>query len=98
MAALGYDAEVGLLWQGLPPTGEAVGRWLAVRPGVAGRVRALLAEAQEETRRIVGERREAVMAVAEALLERRTLVGEEVRGVLGGRCGYGPEPTAVLDA
>lgn len=83
VAALGYDEEAGLVWQGIPPAGEGLARWLAMRPAVAMRVRAMLEGAQDEARRIVGERREAVIAVAEVLLERRMLAGNEVRTVLG---------------
>lgn len=84
--SLGFDAEKGLRWQGLPPAGEAAARWLAVRPVLAQRVDVMLAAAMEEARHVVFEGRHGLAVLAEALVKRETLSGDKVREVLASCC------------
>jgi cell division protease FtsH len=48
-------------------------------------VKRIVDEAYEDTRRIVGENRETLEAVAKALLKYETLDGEEVRAIIAGK-------------
>ena len=63
-------------------TPDECGRFISVRPDVASRVEARLAAAYAETLAMLTARRPVVEALAEVLLERQVLSGDDVRAVL----------------
>ena len=83
VAALGLDDEAGLLWTGLPDA-AALPQLLGSDPGLARRVREMLGEAYATARDIVGRRRTAVEALADALIARRALDGSEAALIVAG--------------
>ena len=70
-----------LSWYG-EMTAEECGRFIALRPDVAVRVEARLAAAYADVLAIVRERRHAIEALADVLLKREVLTGDQVRAVL----------------
>ena len=74
--ALGLGT-IGPVWMGLP-TSESVGPMLALRPALAARVQAYLEAVHAEAAAMIRDRVAAVSAVADALVEARSLTGAEV--------------------
>ncbi|MGD0109405.1 MAG: hypothetical protein ABSC06_36040 [Rhodopila sp.] len=70
-----------LAWFG-DMTPDECGRFISMRPDVALRVEARLVAAYAETLAMLSARRPAVEALADALLERQVLSGDDVRAVL----------------
>ena len=71
-----------LVWLGAPDADETAAI-LRCHPAISAGVTAQLDAAYEEARRMVTEHRHAVQAVADALLARETLSGDEVRQIVG---------------
>ncbi len=78
--ALGLGS-FGPLWQGLP-TPDTVGTLLAIRPALAKRVQANLEAVYAEAVDLIRSNREAVSAVAEALIAMRSLTGAEIEALV----------------
>lgn len=79
--SLGLDPDHGLLWRGEPDDRTAP-TMLECDPRLAGRIRLRLAGAHEQASVLVRRRFAAVSALAEALVERRTLSGQEARDIV----------------
>ena len=88
--SMGLDREDGLLWRGEPDERTAPGM-LESDPRLATRIRLKLSEAHEQASKLVRCRREAVSALADALVGCRTLSGDEARDIVrrhsGSKCG-----------
>ena len=78
--ALGLGS-FGPMWQGLP-TPDTVGTLLALRPVLAARVQAYLESAYAEAVGLVQTFRDAICAVADALVEMRSLTGSEIEALV----------------
>ena len=89
--SLGLDPDDGLLWRGEPDDRTAPAM-LECDPRLAARIRVRLAGAHEQASELVRRRLGAVSALADALVERRTLSGEEARDLV--RRHPGPERSA----
>ena len=74
--ALGLGS-IGPVWLGMP-TSDSVGPLLALRPALAARVQAHLEAVHTEAAAMIRERMAAVSAVADALVEARSLTGAEI--------------------
>lgn len=84
--SMGLDPDDGLLWRGEPD--EMTTRtMLECDPGLAARIRLKLSGAHEQAADLMRRRRAAVSALADALVERRTLNAFEIEGVVR----YNPE-------
>ena len=73
----------GPMWQGLP-TPDTVGMLLALRPALAARVQAYLELAYAEAVGLARNFRDAISAVADALVEMRSLTGMEIEALVAG--------------
>jgi cell division protease FtsH len=90
---LGYSDDLGTVMYGDNQEevflGMSMGRQQNVSEATAQKidaeVRRLVSEGYEEARRILTERRAALEAVAQALLEYETLTGDEIKGLMEGR-------------
>ena len=89
--SLGLDPDDGLLWRGEPDDRTAPAM-LECDPRLAARIRLRLSGAHEQASELVRRRLGAVSALADALVERRTLSGEEARDLV--RRHPGPERPA----
>ena len=78
---MGLDDDGGLMWRGVPEIHD-VPKALSTNPALADRVRSRLDDAYAAARKIVRERRDAVEAVAAALVARRVLDGLEAEGIV----------------
>ena len=89
----GYSDELGtVLYENNQEEvflGMSMGRQQTVSEATAQKidaeVRRIVGQAYEEARRILSEKRDALEAVARALLEFETLTGEEIKGLMAGR-------------
>ena len=86
--SMGLDRDDGLLWRGEPDDRMAPAM-LECDPRLAARIRLKLSGAHEQASDLVRRRRAAVAAVADALVEFRTLSGDEARNIV--RRYPGPE-------
>ncbi len=80
--SMGLDSDHGLLWRGEPDDRTAP-TVLECDPRLAARIRDRLAGAHEQASELMRRRRAAVSALADALVECRTLSGEEARVIVG---------------
>jgi ATP-dependent Zn protease len=80
-----------LVWHG-HLTSDDVGRLISLRPDVAMRAQARLTAAYAQTLAMIRERRRAVEALADELLAREVLSGDEVRAVLASVAPETPPP------
>ena len=74
----------GPMWQGLP-TPDTVGTLLAIRPALAVRIQAYLEAAYSEAVGLVRSYQDAVVAVADTLVEMRSLTGSEIEALVTAR-------------
>ena len=82
VSAYGFDeAGTGLVWAGDPSTAD-VPAMLAANPVLSERVRDALAQAYSAALAFIDESQDAVQALAEALVEKRSLDGREASLVL----------------
>ncbi|WP_431858745.1 AAA family ATPase [Azospirillum sp.] len=75
------EEEHGLLWLGLP-TPDTVGSMLAFRPELADRVSKMLTDAYTEAKTLVGRHQHVVERIADALIGRETISGDEIEAML----------------
>ncbi|NUB04666.1 AAA family ATPase [Azospirillum sp. Vi22] len=82
LCSFGLDkGEHGLLWLGLPSP-DTIGSMLAFRPDLADRVSKILTDAYTEAKALVGRHRHVVERIADALIDRETIGGDEVEAML----------------
>ena len=79
--SLGLDAATGMVWSGLP-TQTTLPSILAADPTLSTGVRIALDEAYGEALGLIRRRRVAVEAVADALMAKRALDGDEVAAIV----------------
>lgn len=89
--ALGLGA-FGPMWLG-SPTPDTVGTYLTLRPTLAAKVQAYLEAVHVEAVELIRDRRGAVSAVADALVEMRSLTGEEIEALVA---AHGPRPAGAM--
>ena len=82
----------GPMWQGLP-TPETVGTLLALRPALAARVQVYLETVHAEAVALVRNHRDAVSAVADALVALRSLTGPEIEALV---TAHGPDTSGAV--
>ena len=80
----------GPMWQGMP-TPETVGTLLALRPALAARIQAYLESVYAEAIGLVRNSRDAISAVADALVEMRSLTGSEIEALVAAHRPDGTE-------
>lgn len=79
--SMGLDSDDGLLWRG-EPDDHTVPTMLECDPRLAARIRLKLSGAHEQASELVRRRCGAVSALADALVEHRTLSGDEARDIV----------------
>jgi cell division protease FtsH len=89
----GMDDELGMvrLTEADPRTGEPIGLGEATRRRIDERVKLRIDEAYRQALSCLAEARDRLEALAEGLLDRETLSGEEVRDIVLARTATGPE-------
>lgn len=86
--ALGLDPASGLLWAGQPED-RLIPTLLAADPALAARTKARLAAAYLEALALIAARRGAVIALADALVKRGALDGDEIAQILSEHASAG---------
>ncbi len=77
----GLDNEAGLVWRGAPST-TSFSAMLNETPELMTRVRSMLSAAYRETSTLLRSRRRVIHIIAEALIDRSALDGDEVRAIV----------------
>ena len=78
--ALGLDGSGSLVWSGLP-TAASLPAMLAADPAMKVRVKTILDAAYGDALHLVRRERAAIVAVADVLIVKRALTGEEVAAI-----------------
>ncbi|MBY6266625.1 AAA family ATPase (plasmid) [Azospirillum sp. 412522] len=82
LCSFGLDeGEHGLLWLGLPSP-DTIGSMLALKPDLADRVSKMLTDAYAEAKTLVEQHRHEVEDIANALIDRETIGGDEIEAML----------------
>lgn len=84
---LGSDGADPPIWKGLPPV-ERVPQLLVMDQAMAGKVSLLLIDGYMEALRLLREHETVLQEVASALLDRESLTGSEVEGLIGSRSAF----------
>jgi ATP-dependent Zn protease len=80
--SLGFNDDEGLVWSGLPNPSD-LERRLVTDLTLAARVRSVLSDAYGDACALIQRRRQAVEALAEALLAERALSGDAAAAIVG---------------
>ena len=87
VASHGVTQKVGIGGGGRPGKGDDREKDLLLDSGLGSRIEDKLAELMDRTTALLGQNRQAVLAVAHALETHKTVTGDDIRAIIEGRPG-----------
>lgn len=97
LCSFGLDeGEHGLLWLGLPSP-DTIGSMLAFRPDLADQASKMLTDAYTEVKALVGRHQHMVERIADALIDRETIGGNEIEAMLQKAMAASPMVSATAE-